>query len=139
LVLCGMQNRTRGPYMAANNRILIHLWSAIYRPVCSCIVCLSGWLAGWLAGWLRNSTWTWTVPSIQRGLSDFPVATDDAGRQVKSQKAEEVLPEFDLARKVGRKIALQRMRRAVVLCVVDIADFDGSLPRSALLAVRNDS
>ena len=33
---------------------------------------------------------------------------------------------------VGRKIALQRDRRAVVLVVVDVADFDGSLPRAAL-------
>ena len=36
------------------------------------------------------------------------------------------------APQVGRKIALQRGRRAVVLCVVDAADFDGSLPRAAL-------
>jgi hypothetical protein len=53
-------------------------------------------------------------------------------RQVKSLKAEAELPEFDLGQKVGRKIALQRSRRAVVLCVVDAADFDGSLPRAAL-------
>lgn len=53
-------------------------------------------------------------------------------RQVKSAKAEAELPEFDLGKKVGRKIGLQRQRRAVVLCVVDAADFDGSLPRSAL-------
>ena len=38
----------------------------------------------------------------------------------------------DVAPQVGRKIALQRGRRAVVLCVVDAADFDGSLPRAAL-------
>lgn len=42
------------------------------------------------------------------------------------------MPDFDLAKKVGRKIALQRDRRAVVLVVVDVADFDGSLPRAAL-------
>ena len=33
---------------------------------------------------------------------------------------------------MGRKIGLQKMRRAVVLVVVDAADFDGSLPRAAL-------
>ena len=33
---------------------------------------------------------------------------------------------------MGRKIGLQRQRRAVVLVVVDAADFDGSLPRAAL-------
>ena len=43
-----------------------------------------------------------------------------------------MLPEFDIGRKVGAKIRLQRFRRAVVLCVVDVADFDGSLPRAAL-------
>ena len=42
------------------------------------------------------------------------------------------MPSFDLTRKVGRKIKLQKYRRAVVLCVVDMADFDGSLPRAAL-------
>ncbi len=51
---------------------------------------------------------------------------------MKSAAAEAALPEFDLARKVGRKLALQKFRRSVVLCVVDIADFDGSLPRAAL-------
>ena len=40
-----------------------------------------------------------------------------------------MLPEFDLAQRVGRKIALQKYRRAIVLCVVDVTDFDGSLPR----------
>ena len=52
--------------------------------------------------------------------------------KVLSATAEGELPEFDLARKVGRKIALQRDRKAVVLCVLDVADFDGSLPRAAL-------
>ena len=57
---------------------------------------------------------------------------------IKSQKAEAMLPEFDIGRKVGAKIRLQRFRRAVVLCVVDVADFDGSLPRAAL-KVRQSS
>lgn len=56
-------------------------------------------------------------------------------RQVKSARAEAALPQFDLGQKVGRKIGLQRNRRAVVLCVVDAADFDGSLPRTALQAL----
>ena len=53
-------------------------------------------------------------------------------RRIKSQRAEAALPQFDLGKKVGRKIGLQKMRRAVVLVVVDAADFDGSLPRAAL-------
>ncbi|EIE24775.1 hypothetical protein COCSUDRAFT_10321, partial [Coccomyxa subellipsoidea C-169] len=55
--------------------------------------------------------------------------------QVKSARAEADLPQFDLGQKVGRKIGLTRHRRAVVLCVVDAADFDGSLPRTALQAL----
>ena len=53
-------------------------------------------------------------------------------RHVVSQQGETALPSFDLNKKVGRKIKLQKYRRAVVLCVVDMADFDGSLPREAL-------
>ena len=53
-------------------------------------------------------------------------------RRIKSERAEASLPQFDLGRKVGRKIGLQKMRRAVVLVVVDAADFDGSLPTAAL-------
>lgn len=45
------------------------------------------------------------------------------------------MPAFDLGRRVGRKIAATPHRRAVVLCVVDAADFDGSLPRAALSAI----
>ena len=56
-------------------------------------------------------------------------------RIVKRPEAESVLPEFDLARKVGRKIAFQKTRTAVILCVVDLADFDGSLPREAVRAL----
>ena len=37
--------------------------------------------------------------------------------------------------KVGRKIVSAPHRRAVVLAVVDVADFDGSLPRAALAAI----
>lgn len=42
------------------------------------------------------------------------------------------MPHFDFSRRVGRKIALQKFRRSVVLMVVDVADFDGSLPRQAI-------
>jgi len=51
---------------------------------------------------------------------------------VKVQAAEELLPDFDLGKKVGRKIFLQKDRRAVVLMVVDASDFDGSLPIEAV-------
>mmetsp|Transcript_1792 Transcript_1792/g.5215 ORF Transcript_1792/g.5215 Transcript_1792/m.5215 type:complete len:701 (+) Transcript_1792:224-2326(+) len=53
---------------------------------------------------------------------------------VKVAAAEAQIPAFDLGRKVGRKIAATPHRRAVVACVVDLADFDGSLPRAALAA-----
>ena len=49
--------------------------------------------------------------------------------RVSSSTAEQELPEFDLAATVGAKIARRTARRAVVAVVVDIADFDGSLPR----------
>ena len=49
--------------------------------------------------------------------------------RVASDTAEEKLPEFDLAATVGTKIARRTARRAVIAVVVDIADFDGSLPR----------
>lgn len=51
--------------------------------------------------------------------------------QVASNTAEQELPEFDLAATVGAKIARRTARRAVVAVVVDVADFDGSLPRCA--------
>ncbi|KAL4422880.1 hypothetical protein ABPG75_009077 [Micractinium tetrahymenae] len=54
---------------------------------------------------------------------------------VKSAAAESELPDFDFERKVGNKIQLQKFRRSVVLCVVDVADFDGSLPRGALRSI----
>jgi hypothetical protein len=81
------------------------------------------------------------------GVTDFsPSTTEDELPDVVCQRcyslkhkgsvhvesAEGMLPEFDLGKKVGRKIFLQKDRRAVVLCVVDVWDFDGSLPRSAL-------
>lgn len=40
---------------------------------------------------------------------------------MKNAAAEADLPEFDFERKVGRKIQLQKFRRSVVLCVVDVA------------------
>lgn len=80
----------------------------------------------------------------QEGIADFsPSLTDDELPDVVCQRcyslkhkgsvevesAEGLLPEFDLGKKVGRKIFLQKDRKAVVLCVVDVWDFDGSLPR----------
>jgi ribosome biogenesis GTPase A len=52
-----------------------------------------------------------------------------------SAAAEAAMPGFDLGASVGRRLALQKFRRAVVLAVVDLADFDGSLPRAALRAL----
>eukprot|EP00873_Tetraselmis_striata_P015974 jgi/Tetstr1/436238/TSEL_025082.t1 len=55
--------------------------------------------------------------------------------RVKSEAAESRLPDFDIGKKIGAKINLRRFRRSVVLAVVDVADFDGSLPRAALKAL----
>lgn len=51
---------------------------------------------------------------------------------IKSTAAESELPGFDFEKTIGRKISLQKFRRSVVLMVVDLADFDGSLPRTAV-------
>eukprot|EP00890_Picochlorum_soloecismus_P002122 jgi/Picsp_1/2910/NSC_01135-R1_gtp binding protein len=55
--------------------------------------------------------------------------------KVKSQVAESALPDFDLGTNVGRTISLRQFRRSVVVAVVDLADFDGSLPRKAILSL----
>ncbi|CAG9467096.1 unnamed protein product [Pedinophyceae sp. YPF-701] len=57
--------------------------------------------------------------------------------RVKSQEAEEALPGFSLRRAVAKRIrnAVMKDRTAVLACVVDVADFDGSLPRAALMDV----
>ena len=55
--------------------------------------------------------------------------------KVKNAAAEAALPSFDLAAVVGRKLALTKFRRQIVLVVVDVADFDGSLPRAELRAM----
>ena len=59
-------------------------------------------------------------------------------RHIVSAQGEAALHDFDLTKKVGKKIKLQKYRRAVVLCVVDMADFDGSLPREALQELLPD-
>jgi hypothetical protein len=51
--------------------------------------------------------------------------------KVQSEVAEKELPPFDLAAAMATQIKSKWKRRAVVLLVVDIADFDGSLPRYA--------
>jgi len=53
--------------------------------------------------------------------------------RVKSEPAEAALPGFDLARRVGAPLGRSRFRRQVLLVVVDAGDFDGSLPRAALV------
>ena len=65
----------------------------------------------------------------------FPCMTGPIDRQLRSELAESQLPDFQLGPKVGRKIGYTRHRRAVLLCVVDATDFDGSLPRQALQQV----
>ncbi|KAG7671412.1 hypothetical protein Ndes2526A_g02061 [Nannochloris sp. 'desiccata'] len=52
--------------------------------------------------------------------------------KVKSAEAESALPGFDFGRVIGTRINMQKFRRSVVLMVVDLGDFDGSLPRAAI-------
>jgi ribosome biogenesis GTPase A len=52
--------------------------------------------------------------------------------KVKSAEAESALPGFDFGRVIGTRINMQKFRRAIVLMVVDLGDFDGSLPRAAI-------
>ena len=49
--------------------------------------------------------------------------------KIKSTSAEAYLPDFDVAASVGEAIRSRQFRRAILLAVVDLADFDGSLPR----------
>lgn len=49
--------------------------------------------------------------------------------KIKSASAEAYLPDFDVAASVGEAIRSRQFRRAILLVVVDLADFDGSLPR----------
>lgn len=51
---------------------------------------------------------------------------------IKSAAAEAELPEFDFKRKVGGKIQLQKFRRSVVLCVVDVAGGWAGAPNPAV-------
>lgn len=52
--------------------------------------------------------------------------------RVKSDAAEASMPEFDFGKSVGVSISGRQFRRSIVLAVVDLADFDGSLPRQAI-------
>ncbi len=49
--------------------------------------------------------------------------------KIKSASAEAFLPDFDVAASVGEAVRSRQFRRAILLVVVDLADFDGSLPR----------
>jgi hypothetical protein len=77
--------------------------------------------------------------ALTPNLTPTPTPTRRRRRKIRRPGAEALLPDFDLSKKVGRKIALQRDRRAVVLVVVDVADFDGSLPRAALRCGRPEA
>lgn len=49
--------------------------------------------------------------------------------KVKDASVENLLPDFDFDHTIGRKLASASGSRAVVLMVVDAADFDGSFPK----------
>jgi hypothetical protein len=92
----------------------------------------SGAAAARAAARAQSRTVTAPLAAAAPPPTPTPPPTPPHNSKVKSAAAEAALPPFDLGKKVGRKIALQRDRRATVLCVVDVADFDGSLPRAAL-------
>lgn len=49
--------------------------------------------------------------------------------KVKDPTVENLLPDFDFNHTVGRKLGMTTGSRSVVVMVVDVTDFDGSLPR----------
>lgn len=57
--------------------------------------------------------------------------------KVKDPTVENLLPDFDFDHTVGRKLNLVTGARAVVLMVVDAADFDGSFPKKVAKLVSN--
>ena len=50
---------------------------------------------------------------------------------MKEESLENLLPDFDFERVVGGRLRRAIGRRAVVVMVIDAADFDGSFPRRA--------
>ncbi|KAL6785331.1 hypothetical protein ACKKBG_A03405 [Auxenochlorella protothecoides x Auxenochlorella symbiontica] len=55
--------------------------------------------------------------------------------RVKNEEAEAILPSFDFGKQVGRKIALTKFRKQMLVVVVDAVDFDGSLPTTTLKTI----
>jgi ribosome biogenesis GTPase A len=56
--------------------------------------------------------------------------------KVKSEEAEsEIEKDYNFENRVGKKIINTKFRRHIVLAVVDVSDFDGSLPRSAIQSI----
>lgn len=58
--------------------------------------------------------------------------------KVKNPEIEDQLPSFDVASKLCTRIANIKGIRQVLLCVVDITDFDGSLPVQTLSRIFSD-
>eukprot|EP00891_Asterochloris_glomerata_P009751 jgi/Astpho2/9751/fgenesh1_pm.00149_%23_16_t len=99
-------------------------------------------LKDWVAGQKNTDEDQQDVAEAAETDSSLETLDPDAvgeGLLVKSQEAEQALPEFNLAKVVGSRIRKQGFRQAVLLCVVDLADFDGSLPRLALQALLQAS
>eukprot|EP00898_Chlorokybus_atmophyticus_P007144 jgi/Chlat1/7430/Chrsp6S07450 len=57
--------------------------------------------------------------------------------RVKNKEVEHLLPEFDFEAVVGRRLRRAYGRRAVVVMVVDAADFDGSFPRAVATLMQD--
>eukprot|EP00854_Cymbomonas_tetramitiformis_P013837 gene13837-16352_t len=87
----------------------------------------------------------WTVP--KRSLEEEPLEkyawtaatildhADGEARRIEKQHVEALLPSFDFEQVVGERLGELTARpevRLTALVVVDIADFDGSFPRSAV-------
>lgn len=58
--------------------------------------------------------------------------------RVKNPDAEDRLPSFDVASKLCSRIGNIKGIRQTLLCVVDITDFDGSVPHQTLARIAND-
>lgn len=76
----------------------------------------------------------WSYGSTRTASVHSACSLINYGR-IKSETAEKELPGFDIRRQVGRKLESLKGRRGVLAVVVDVTDFDGSLPRWALSQV----
>lgn len=85
-------------------------------------------------GFLEESNDELQNPDAISGAAEKPVVCARCHSlrnygKVKDSTVENLLPDFDFYHTIGRKLVTASGSRAIVLMVVDAADFDGSFPR----------